>query len=126
MSTLKVNTIQDTSGGGTTLVSAQNTAKAWVNFKPNQATLAIRDSYNVASITDHGVGEYTVNFATAMSNANYSAIATGDDVAYGGCATYLGEANITTTSCKFQYRGNYPSDPARYDGSTFSAVFFGD
>jgi hypothetical protein len=32
----------------------------------------IRASGNVSSITDNGVGDYTVNFATAMSDANYS------------------------------------------------------
>jgi hypothetical protein len=32
----------------------------------------IRKSYNVSSITDNGTGDYTVNFATAMSDVNYS------------------------------------------------------
>ena len=45
--------------------------KAWVNFN-GTGTVAIRDSYNVSSITDNGTGNYTVNFANAMSNTNYS------------------------------------------------------
>lgn len=49
--------------------------RAWVNFN-GTGTVAIRASGNVSSITDHGVGDYTVNFSTAMSDANY-AIATG-------------------------------------------------
>ena len=65
MSTLKVNTIQDTSG------VEVYTAKAWVNFKGTD-TVAIRASGNVSSITDNGPGTYTVNFATAMPDANYS------------------------------------------------------
>lgn len=44
---------------------------AWVNFN-GAGTVAIRDSYNVSSITDDGAGQYTVNFATPMANANYS------------------------------------------------------
>lgn len=44
---------------------------AWVNFN-GTGTVAIRDSYNVSSITDNGTGNYTVNFATAMNNSNYS------------------------------------------------------
>lgn len=36
----------------------------------------IRASYNVASITDNGTGDYNVNFITAMPDANYSAVAT--------------------------------------------------
>jgi hypothetical protein len=45
--------------------------KAWVNFN-GSATVAIRGSYNVSSITDNGTGDYTVNFTTAMPDANYS------------------------------------------------------
>ena len=50
--------------------------RAWVNFN-GTGTVAIRASYNVSSITDHGTGDYTVNFTTAMPDANYSVVATG-------------------------------------------------
>jgi hypothetical protein len=46
-------------------------ARAWVNFN-GTGTVAIRGSGNVSSITDNGTGDYTVNFTTAMSNANYA------------------------------------------------------
>lgn len=46
--------------------------RAWVNFN-GVGTIAIRASGNVSSITDNGVGNYTVNFATALPNADYSA-----------------------------------------------------
>ena len=46
-------------------------ARAWVNFN-GTGTVAIRASGNVSSITDNGTGDYTVNFATAMPDANYS------------------------------------------------------
>lgn len=32
----------------------------------------IRDQFGVASLTDNGTGDYTVNFSPALSNANYS------------------------------------------------------
>jgi len=48
-----------------------NGVKAWVNFN-GTGTVAIRASYNVSSITDNGVGDYTVNFTTAIADANYS------------------------------------------------------
>jgi hypothetical protein len=48
-------------------------ARAWVNFN-GTGTVAIRASGNVSSITDNGVGDYTVNFSTAMSDANYSTV----------------------------------------------------
>ena len=45
--------------------------RAWVNFN-GTGTVAIRASGNVSSITDNGVGDYTVNFTTAMPDAAYS------------------------------------------------------
>ena len=45
--------------------------RAWVNFS-GTGTVDIRASGNVSSITDNGTGDYTVNFATAMSDADYS------------------------------------------------------
>ena len=45
--------------------------RAWVNFN-GTGTVAIRASGNVSSITDNGVGDYTVNFTTAMPDANYA------------------------------------------------------
>ena len=46
-------------------------ARAWVNFN-GSGTVAIRSSGNVSSITDNGVGDYTVNFTTAMPDVSYS------------------------------------------------------
>jgi len=48
-------------------------ARAWVNFN-GTSTVAIRASGNVSSITDNGTGDYTVNFTTALPDANYSAV----------------------------------------------------
>jgi hypothetical protein len=45
--------------------------RAWANFN-GTGTVAIRGSGNVSSITDNGTGDYTVNFTTALPNANYS------------------------------------------------------
>jgi|LakMenEpi03Aug12_release.lakeMendotaPanAssembly.Ray.scaffolds.fasta_scaffold145174_4 hypothetical protein len=47
------------------------TCKAWVNFN-GTSTVAIRASYNVSSITDNGVGDFTVNFTNALTDANYA------------------------------------------------------
>jgi hypothetical protein len=45
--------------------------RAWVNFN-GTGTVAIRASGNVSSVTDNNTGDYTVNFTTAMPDANYS------------------------------------------------------
>jgi hypothetical protein len=47
--------------------------RAWVNFN-GTGTVAINGSGNVSSITDNGTGYYTVNFTTAMPDANYAAV----------------------------------------------------
>lgn len=47
--------------------------RAWVNFN-GTGTVAIRASGNVSSITDKGVGQYTVNFTTAMPDSDYDVV----------------------------------------------------
>jgi len=64
-STIRGSDNFDTAGG--------NAVKAWVNFN-GTGTVAIRASFNVSSITDNGTGDYTVNFTTAMPDADYSVI----------------------------------------------------
>ena len=45
--------------------------RAWVNFN-GTGVVSVIASGNVSSVTDNGVGDYTLNFATPMPNANYS------------------------------------------------------
>jgi hypothetical protein len=47
--------------------------RAWWNFN-GTGVVALRDSYNVSSITDNGVGVYGINFTTAIGNGNYSVV----------------------------------------------------
>ena len=77
MSTLKVDTLQDSSGNNasTTAQIEQGRAKSWVQFD-GRSTPSIADSFNVSSITDNGTGDYDVKFSTNMSNANYSVVTT--------------------------------------------------
>ena len=72
---LKQNVLVANDAGVKTALNATGTApiyasRAWVNFN-GTGTVAIRASGNVSSITDNGAGDYTVNFTTAMSDANY-------------------------------------------------------
>jgi hypothetical protein len=72
MSTIKTETLSTPSNSTVPVDTVVNgTAKAWVNFN-GTGTVAIRQSFNVSSITDNGTGKYTVNFTTAMPDANYS------------------------------------------------------
>tara|TARA_R110000744_G_scaffold360634_1_gene468204 strand:+ start:260 stop:631 length:372 start_codon:yes stop_codon:yes gene_type:complete len=78
MSTIKANTLLHSDGTTTNPPAIpaldKRMVKAWVNFN-GIGTLAIRDSEGVSSVTDSSVGNYLVNFATAMANTNYCAIA---------------------------------------------------
>jgi hypothetical protein len=72
MSTAKFDTLSTLDGSQSVPVGtvAQGTARAWVNFN-GTGTVAIRAAFNVTSITDNGTGDYTLNFTTAMLDANY-------------------------------------------------------
>lgn len=86
--------LQFNSGYGS--VATSYGCRAWVNFN-GTGTVAIRASGNVSSITDNGVGDYTVNFTTAMPDANYSAQqCAGDAAALGRLA--FGYSYTPTTS----------------------------
>ena len=72
MSTIKTETLSTPSNATVPVDTVVNgTAKAWVNFN-GTGTVAIRRAFNVASITDNGTGNYTLNFTTAMTDANYA------------------------------------------------------
>tara|TARA_A100001515_G_scaffold42314_1_gene33381 strand:- start:261 stop:656 length:396 start_codon:yes stop_codon:yes gene_type:complete len=77
MSTLKTGTIQNSTGSGAPVFKNNSgteigqLVKVWVNFN-GTGTIAIRDDFNVASLTDNGTGDYTINFTNAMSDTNYA------------------------------------------------------
>ena len=75
MSSLIVSNVSDGTLSIPTTYVTNGSAKAWVNFN-GTGTVAIRESFNVASLTDNGTGDYTVNFTTAMPDANFSLAAT--------------------------------------------------
>lgn len=79
MSTLITATVKSNSSSPPAFQNTSGTeigtlCRAWVNFN-GTGTVANRASFNVSSITDNGVGDYTVNFTTALADANYVAIA---------------------------------------------------
>jgi hypothetical protein len=98
VSTLRVNNITDTSGGSSSL-SVPGAAKAWVNFN-GTGTVAIRAQLNVSSITDNGVGDYTVNFTTAMADANYSYAMSTQRATASNDYGFISAYNSTTTSIR--------------------------
>ena len=63
---------------GTSGINASRVAHAWCNWDGTQAAASMIDgSYNISSITDSGTGDYTLNFSTAASDANFAATSCG-------------------------------------------------
>ncbi len=89
--------------------------RAWVNFN-GTGTVAIRASGNVSSITDNGTGDYTVNFTTAMPDANYSAMGSDKET-----RTILGLNTLLTTSLRITTRDEGSSF---YDTDTVCIAVF--
>lgn len=67
MSTLKADTIQNTSGGAATLTKA-DTVKQWLHFDHQNTT--IDGSFNTSSVVDDATGSFSPVFTNAMSSAN--------------------------------------------------------
>jgi hypothetical protein len=68
--TLVTNTLNTDTGLFSTQNAYKGIAKAWVNFS-GSSTPTINNSFNVSSVTYITTGQYTINFTTAMPNANY-------------------------------------------------------
>ncbi len=98
-------------------------ARAWVNFN-GTGTVAIRASGNVTSITDNGTGDYTVNFTTAMPDANYAVKTTAGNGSTGNAIdsnNYYNNLN-STSSCRCVSYAT--ATGATTDANMFSVAIF--
>lgn len=131
MSTIVTSNISD----GTTTVGTEyvvnGSAKAWVNFN-GTGTIAIRDSLNVASLTDNGVGNYTVNTVSAMGSVGYVTTTEATlDSTTGSASTWMvglfassGTPILKTTSSAQFRTSTYTG--IGYDASHVGMVYHGD
>jgi len=126
-------TISGTNGvtfpDSTSMQTGQQACKAWVNFN-GTGTVAIRAGYNVSSITDNGTGDYTVNFTTALVDADYVQNVSASFTGAAYAETTIG-LNFTTsyttqapTTSAFRFsigyaRGNTFMDQAYINASVF-------
>ena len=93
-------------------------ARSWVNFN-GTGTVAIRASGNVSSITDNGTGDYTVNFTTALSDANYAYEFSGGGAVSSGTMVYQGSTQLAGS-----LRYTLASTTAAQDASTQCVTIF--
>ena len=98
--TLTISTLSDGTNSTSSTNCIQGSAKAWVNFSSGASAATINGSYNVSSVTRNGTGDYTITFTTAMSNANYSIVASAGNNSASGffCLVNFSQANTTTTA----------------------------
>jgi len=72
-------------------------ARAWVNFN-GTGTVAIRASANISSITDNGVGSYTLNFTLPMQDSNFVVMGTSEHDAGLSVDWAVIDGDVTTSS----------------------------
>jgi hypothetical protein len=119
-------TIQDSNG-----TEIGTFCRAWVNFN-GTGTVDDRAAFNVSSITDNGVGDYTVNFTTAMPDVNYSSVISTSpaytvtrtcsvQLASTGAAT---EIAPTTSQFRFSTAAGNVTAGAAFDAKYICASFF--
>jgi len=104
----------------TTIDGINYSCRAWVNFN-GTGTVAIRASGNVQNITDNGTGDYTINFTTAMSDANYSSVVSGGNK-NNGYTVGTSETSAPTSS-SFRVQNSYPGVGVQDATYVFAAVF---
>jgi len=108
MSTLAVGTIKSISSAAPVFQNTSGTeigtlCRAWVNFAAGDAS--IRDDFNVSSVTDHGTGDYTVNFSSALADNDYAwFVSGGRGPNSGGIIATQDSAEMTSSAFRFTTR----------------------
>jgi hypothetical protein len=132
MSTLAVGTIKSVSSAPPVFQNTSGTEKGqlikvWINFN-GSGTVAIRDSFNISSLTDNGTGDYSLNYSDAFSN---------DDYCLAGTAGYNAEfianhlngggqsTTYSTSSCRFSVRHVYNTSTLS-DANHVEVMIIGD
>ena len=124
MSELRADTITASDGTSPVTLTKQSAAKAWSNINQT-GTQAIRDSFNISSISDTGLGRTQITVTSSFANNTYHAnltlrmqSAVSNAGSSGGIDTSDGTTSITTSQHQLSYtqaNGNDTDTP--YGGS---------
>jgi len=120
---------QETATSTSTLVTPgrqqyhPSAGKAWIVFN-GTGTPAINANYNVSSLTDLATGRYTVNFTTAFSSVNYSAVGMLIRDLSTGIATTAQDTSTVPTASGFSVMTQSSGTPT--DFTFVHMQFFGD
>lgn len=91
ITTPTIATIKSASSSPTVFQNSSGTeigtlCRAWVNFVG--ATGTRNAFFNVSSVTRNSTGDFTINFTTALADANYTVTYTGQQTATSGLSTW--------------------------------------
>ena len=70
VATLLTSAVINSEGGAATINITQGLTKVWTNFN-GTGTIATRDSFNTASLTDNSTGSYSINFTNNFNAASW-------------------------------------------------------
>ena len=133
MSEIRVTTLKDTAGSNSSTAAEiySGRAKAWVNFN-GTGTVAIRNDYNVNTISDRGTGSFTVNFSSSLGSANYAAVAECNSDSFSVvvgtslCKSNVSPADAAPTASAYQCSATFTfsGGEARFDPTYGFLAFF--
>jgi hypothetical protein len=95
MSTIRVDNFGPSAGG--TTYSARGIAKAWANIAGGGQS--VLGSLNVSSVTDSGVGAYTLTYTSAFDSVDNQSLFGASLIA--SSSTYTPQINATTVSTAY-------------------------
>lgn len=123
MSTLKADTIQNTSGGAATLTK-QSAPKHFSRI--DMSAGSITKSLNLSSITDYGTGAFDLSYANSFSDANYSLSGNHNSVSSNSSSTVFGHDNSGLMSTSQVNVCCFNGQSGRTDATECSSQIWGD
>ena len=125
MSTIKADTIVASDGSSPVTLTKQSAAKAWCHWNQD-GTQTIRDSFGISSLDDDALGDSSLNYTSALSDANYVNIMNGAHfIGTAGGSVACNTDNQTTTGSNV-IRCLRVDTQATYDSETMQSVVHGD
>ena len=108
--------------GGATMQLQQGLAKHFCIFD-GTGTVAVDESFNNASLTDNGTGQYAVTFTNAFTNLHFAL--TGATVGNDEAFTYIATDAAAKTASTTRFRG-VQHDGSEFDTDVVDVVSHGD
>ena len=123
MSDIRVDTISDTAGTGPVTLTKQSAAKVYAKYNTITST-TLTSSLNVSSLTDHGSGDTSTVFISAMTNRDYIVVSGADDTSWGTVVSLDYVSGNTSSVSRNRTASN--NSPANYDCEDNYITIHGD